>query len=97
MAKKTTGNEKAAPKAKPKAEATGAKKTAKKSTSTPKEPKKPRWIKKGVTEFVVATEDYRDLVTEANRILGTQWNPWRVRPAVFYTLWEAVRKHYGVE
>lgn len=59
--------------------------------------KKPAWINKGVTEFVTGTEHYRELVTEANKILGTNWNPWRCRPAVFYTLWQEVRKHYGVE
>jgi len=60
-------------------------------------PKQPAWINKGVTDFVVGTDHYRELVQEANKILGTNWNPWRCRPAVFYTLWQEVRKHYGVD
>lgn len=94
--KKSTA--KKAPKAKPKAEATEPKKVEKKATPAPKKSKKkPSWINKGVTEFVTGTQDYRELVTEANKIQGTHWNPWRVKPAVFYTCWATVRKHYGVE
>jgi len=67
------------------------KKVEKKTTPAPK---KPKYLKKGVTEFVVGTEDYRKIIEDHNKIFGTMWNPWRCRPQVFYTIWQAMQKHY---
>ena len=87
-----TGAAKSAPKTKAAAKPrTRAK--AKKSAKA----KAPAYLKKDVTQFVVGTNDYRQLVQDHNELFKTAWNPWRVRPQVFFTLWEGLRKHYGVK
>jgi len=90
MAKKTkaTGASKSAPKPKAASKPRAKKKPAKKV---------PAYLRKHVTDFVVGTEDYRKLVQDHNDLFKTAWNPWRVRPQVFFTLWEGLRKHYGVK
>jgi len=97
--KKTTGAKKSAsttraaakPKAQPKArKSTSAKRTEAKS-------KVPAYLKKEVTEFVVGTDDYRQLVQDHNDLFGTVWNTWRVKPAVFLGMYLGLKKHFGVE
>ena len=57
----------------------------------------PLYLKKEITEFIVGTEDYRKLVEDHNKIFETMYNTWRCRPAVFYTLYDGLKKHYGLK
>jgi len=90
-AQKSTPTPKAAPKA------TAAKKAVKKPTAKAKKSKLPAWLKPRPTDYVVGTEDYRKLIEKGNELMKTVWNPHRVRPAVFYGIFEAVWKHYDAE
>ena len=96
MAKKATA--KAAPisKATPKAAPTDtkAKKVQKKATPKAQKAKNPSWLKSSPTEYVVGTEEYVSLVAKHNELFGTMYNTHRVRPAILYGIFEAVRKHY---
>ena len=96
METKATGDEIKADKVEEVKVPTETKIVKKKAARKPKKKvvKVPEYLNNKVTDFVVGTEDYRNLVEEHNKVFSTEWNPWRVRPAVFYGLWEGLRKHY---
>lgn len=57
-------------------------------------PKCPKWLKSSPTEYIVGTEDYVAIVKDHNDKFGSAYNPWRVRPQVFYTIHETIWNHY---
>lgn len=70
---------------------------AKAKTTKKAEPKKvgphrnwPDWMKHTPERFAVGTEDYRKLIEYHNEKTGSAYNPWRVRPAVLYSIHETV-------
>jgi hypothetical protein len=73
-----------------------AKKKAVKKTA-PKKVTIPSYMKKEVTQFVIGTEDYRKIIEDYNKLSGSSYNTWRVRPAVFYAIWADMKKHFGIK
>jgi hypothetical protein len=57
----------------------------------------PSYLKKRPQDFVVGTEEYSSVIAKHNELFGTQWNTHRVRPAVFYGIYQGVEKHYKGE
>lgn len=89
---KTAQKSKPTPKATPMA--TEVKKVKKKANVKVETPEFPSWLKSSPTEYAVGTEDYRKLVEKGNELMNTSWNPWRVKPAILYGIFETVTNHY---
>jgi len=99
MAKKTTGKTAPKTKATPKAAQPAAK--VKKAQTSPqgeaskaKTPKLPKWLKPIPVDYIIGTEDYAAIVQDHNEKFGTDYNRWRVRPQVFYTIHQRIWDHY---
>lgn len=72
-------------------------KAAKKATPAKPKVKVPKWLLPYPVDYVVGTEDYVKLIEEFNKRFATGYNPFRVRPAVFYTIHEDMWNHYDPE
>ena len=56
--------------------------------------RKPKWLKSSPTEYIVGTEDYGAIIDDHNKLFGTDWLKFRVRPQVFYTIHQRIWDHY---
>lgn len=83
---KTSGAKKAGNSAKAKA------KTTKKPE--PPKPVRPDFLRMAAHDYVVGTENYRKVVEDFNAKFNTTWNPWRVRPAMFYAIHNDLVNYY---
>ncbi len=105
MSRKNKGKTAPKPKAKPKAAQPAARvkkaatpapgKASGQNKPPPPPPSKyPDWLRPFPVDYCVGTEEYAALIEKHNELFGTAYLKWRVKPAVFYTIHQAVWNHY---
>lgn len=82
---------------KPAAKKAPVKKPAPKKAPEKKAPEYPKYLDKGITDFVVGTEDYRAMIQDFNDLKNTAYNTWRVKPAILYGIYKELKEHYGLK